>query len=194
MSKSTQSEGSTDIVHEDNQPEVDFTEDEITRAKATSFYDLILYVFKKARGEDRLLPDYTMSFSFLNHREMAKHAYEDLEKSNKVSKDILVLLSGIINTLSPTAMGFTLSSTIKAMSLLPWLSQRMSRAEALLSELLLALCPGIEEDPYAEPNLLGLQLKVWELLSQSAKLTARDKEQKARRTGVDSCKRLSLAY
>ncbi|KAF9123772.1 hypothetical protein BGW39_008709 [Mortierella sp. 14UC] len=111
--KPTQSEGSTDIVHEENQPESDFTEEEITRAKATPFYDLILHVFKKA------------------------------------------------------------------VSLLPKLSQRMSRVEALLSELLLALCPGIEEDPYAEPNLLGLQLKVWELLSQLAKLTARDKEQKA---------------
>ncbi|KAG9070416.1 hypothetical protein KI688_009753 [Linnemannia hyalina] len=160
-----QSDGSTDRFHEENQPEVDLTEEEITRAKATPFYDLILHIFKKTRGEVTTLPDFPTSISSLNHKEMAKYAYKDLDKSSNVSKDII--------------NGIYTSSTIKFESLLPWLSPRMSTVEALLSDLLSALCPGIKEDPYAEPSLLDLQLKVWELLSQFAKLTVRDKEQKA---------------
>ncbi|KAG0264778.1 hypothetical protein BGZ95_003526 [Linnemannia exigua] len=119
--------------------EVDVTDEELSRAKSTPFYDLILCEFKKNS----------------------------------------VLLSGIINTLS-RVQAFTLSPKIKSESLVPSLSSRLPTIEALLSELLLVLCPGLDNDPYAEATLIGLQVKVWELLGNSARETGiKTKEQKA---------------
>ncbi|KAF9115716.1 hypothetical protein BGW39_002972 [Mortierella sp. 14UC] len=92
----------------------------------------------------------------------------------------VVLLSGIINTLSPGVQAFTLSPKIKSESLVPSLSSRLPTIESLLSELLLALCPGLDKDPYAEATLTGLQVKVWELLGNSARETGiKSREQKA---------------
>ncbi|KAG9062689.1 hypothetical protein KI688_004995 [Linnemannia hyalina] len=103
--------------------EVDVTNEELTRAKLTPFYDLIPYVFKKA---------------------------------------------------------FTLAPMIKSESLVPSLSLRLPAIEALLSELLLGLCPGLDKDLYAETMLTGLQAKIRELLGNSVKETGiKAKEQKA---------------
>ncbi|KAF9189011.1 hypothetical protein BGZ51_000187 [Haplosporangium sp. Z 767] len=93
-----------------------------------------------------------------------------------------VLLSGIINTLSPGAGSFTLSPKIKSQSLVPSLSQKLPAIEVLLSELLLALCPDLNEDPHAEATLVDLQAKIWELLGRSAKVNEKNKDQKAVRT------------
>ncbi|KAG0233667.1 hypothetical protein BGW41_001419, partial [Actinomortierella wolfii] len=162
--------------------EIDISEGELSRAKSTPFYDLILYVFKKTRGEAMAVPELPQHFSSMNHCEMAKHALKELGRANEVSKDVLVLLSGIINTLSPGAQTFTLSPKIKSQSLIPSLSVKLPAVETLLSELLLALCPGISEDPHAEATLIGLQAKIWELLFRSAKETPRNQDQKAVRT------------
>lgn len=44
----------------------------------------------------------------------------------------------------------------------------------------MALCPGLDNDPYAEATFTGLQVKVWELLGNSARETGiKTKEQKA---------------
>lgn len=97
-----------------------------------------------------------------------------------IKKKNSVLLSGIINTLSPGVQAFTLSPKIKSESLVPSLSSRLPTIESLLSELLLALCPGMDKDPYAEATLTGLQVKVWELLGNSARETGiKSREQKA---------------
>ncbi|CAO3570987.1 unnamed protein product [Mortierella alpina] len=45
-------------------------------------------------------------------RKTLKTLLEGLEKADEVSKDTLVLLPGIINTLSPGAQAFTLSPKI----------------------------------------------------------------------------------
>ncbi|KAG0247102.1 hypothetical protein BG011_002001, partial [Mortierella polycephala] len=134
------------------------------------------------RGEAVAIPHLPQSFSSLNHGEMAKLALEKLEKADEISKDALVLLSGIINTLSPGAGSFTLSPKIKSQSLVPSLSQKLPAIEVLLSELLLALCPDLNEDPHAEATLVDLQAEIWELLGRSAKVNERNKDQKAVRT------------
>ncbi|KAF9984444.1 hypothetical protein BGZ75_003981 [Mortierella antarctica] len=77
-----------------------------------------------------------------------------------------VLLSGVINTLSPGAQAFTLSPKIKSDSLVPALSLKLPAIEALLLELLLALCPDLKEYPHAEATLIDLQAKIWELLGR----------------------------
>lgn len=69
---------------------------------------------------------------------------------------------------------------IKAESLVSSLSSRLPRIEALLAELLTALCPDLDNDPQAESSLVGLQLKVWELLAKTARDgSSKNKEQKA---------------
>ncbi|KAF8926227.1 hypothetical protein BGZ58_000088, partial [Dissophora ornata] len=70
------------------------------------------------------------------------------------------------------AHAFTLSLIIKSQTLVPSLSLRLPAIEALLSEPLSALCPGLEGDPHVEATLVGLQVKVFELLGQSTKETA----------------------
>jgi hypothetical protein len=90
------------------------------------------------------------------------------------------VLSGIINTISPAAQGFTLSPRIKTESLVPSLSSRLPSVEALLGELLNALAPDQDNDSLAEITLVGLQVKVWELLAKSARDgPPKNKEQKA---------------
>ncbi|KAF9322655.1 hypothetical protein BG006_002169, partial [Podila minutissima] len=132
------------------------------------------------RGEAATLPEIPQSFSSSNHREMFMHARADLEIAGEVDKDTLTVLSGIINTISPAAQGFTLSPMIKAESLMPSLSSRLPSIEALLAELLTALCPDLDNDPQAESTLVGLQVKVWELLAKTARNgSAKNKEQKA---------------
>ncbi|KAF9417759.1 hypothetical protein BGZ94_009868 [Podila epigama] len=168
-------------VEEQGSSEVDVTKEDLIRAKSTPFYELIHHVFKKMRGESSMLPDIPRSYASKNHSELAKRAREELEKADDVSRDTLVLLSGIINTLSPGSCAFTLSPEVKSQSLVPSLSQKLPVIENLMSELLSALCPGLDEDPYAESTLIGLQLKVMELLQQSLGkgATGRTKDQKA---------------
>ncbi|KAG0010614.1 hypothetical protein BGZ82_003351, partial [Podila clonocystis] len=63
---------------------------------------------------------------------------------------------------------------------MPSLSSRLPSIEALLAELLTALCPDLDNDPQAESTLVGLQVKVWELLAKTARDGfAKNKEQKA---------------
>ncbi|KAF9579367.1 hypothetical protein BGW38_004406, partial [Lunasporangiospora selenospora] len=83
-----------------------------------------------------------------------------------VDKDVFVALSGIVNTLSPSALRtFTIASTIKSELMIPSLSKKEPAVTRLLSAPLAALCPELESDPYANPYIWGLQGEIWELLA-----------------------------
>ncbi|KAF9418014.1 hypothetical protein BGZ76_004460, partial [Entomortierella beljakovae] len=49
---------------------------------------------------------------------------------------------------------------------------KLSVVESLLPELLSALYPDLEEDPCADPSLIGLQVKLWSMLGQMANETS----------------------
>ncbi|KAF9991679.1 hypothetical protein BGZ79_004138, partial [Entomortierella chlamydospora] len=179
-------------VGEDDAELLEDLEQQLTRAKATPFYDLIKYVFNKVQGKPADLPEVPEKFTSPNFKEMFMYARTELMKTSLlkrskskvfvIDKDVLVALSGIVNTLLPVALQtFTIASTVKSQSLLPELTQRQPAVEDLLRDLLSALCPGISEDPYTEPTLWGLQGRVWELLSQMGKGTEpKSKDEKVR--------------
>ncbi|KAG0239415.1 hypothetical protein BGW41_007679 [Actinomortierella wolfii] len=156
----------------------------LTPMKATPFYSLIQYAFEKVQGKDVDLPPVPESFSSSNYRELfiyarnglagaAKPASSDKHRKTSkrqaeftIDKDVLVALSGIVNTLSPSALRtFTIAPTIKSDSILPALSYKEPVATKLLSDLVAALCPELEADPYADPSIWSLQGKVWKLLA-----------------------------
>ncbi|KAF9089060.1 hypothetical protein BGX27_002570 [Mortierella sp. AM989] len=167
-------------------------EQQLTRAKVTPFYDLIQYVFNKVQGKPANLPEVPEKFTSPNFKEIFVYARTELMKASLlkrskskvfvIDKDVLVALSGIVNTLSPVALRtFTIAPTVKSKSLLPELTQKQPAVKDLLRDLLSALCPGISEDPYTEPTLWGLQGRVWELLSQMGKgAEPKSKDEKVR--------------
>ncbi|KAF9416615.1 hypothetical protein BGZ76_004620 [Entomortierella beljakovae] len=154
--------------------EIEITCDQLSSAKSTPFYGLIYYLFRKKQGKRSILPAVPRVFSSLNFQEMFTYVKAELEKAEEGDpwkireKDALVILSGIINTLSPEALEtFTIAPTIKEQSLIPSLEVKHPLIEALIEDLLSALCPGISADPYAESNIWSLQTRVWNLLLQS---------------------------
>ncbi|KAF8926343.1 hypothetical protein BGZ47_002800 [Haplosporangium gracile] len=147
-----------------------------SRVKATPFYDLIAYVFLKAKKKSATLPSPLSSALrglSINYQEMYKAALTYLREPGPVEakKDVLVLLSGIINTISPNARQFSLSKKIMAESRLPELdpqSEIHKVVKGLLAELLEALYPDLDKDRYCEPDFVQLQKKVWQLLQDAA--------------------------
>ncbi|KAG0247680.1 hypothetical protein BG011_001088 [Mortierella polycephala] len=159
-------------------------EPQLARAKATPFHGLVQYVFNKAQGKPAQLPEVPETFASPNFKEIFVYVRNELLKASLpdfknarrntkdfvVGKDVLVALSGIVNTLSPTAVQtFTIAPRIKSESVLPTLTERQPAITALMEDLLGALCPGIDTDPYTEPSLWGLQKRVWELLGDIGK-------------------------
>ncbi|KAG0025143.1 hypothetical protein BGZ82_010200, partial [Podila clonocystis] len=109
----------------------------------------------------------------VNHQEMYKAALAYLREPGPVEakKDVLVLLLGIINTVSPNARQFSLSKKIMAESQLPELdpqAETHKTVNGLLAELLKALYPDLDKDRYCEPDFVQLQKKVWQLLQDAA--------------------------
>ncbi|KAF9311339.1 hypothetical protein BG003_007511 [Podila horticola] len=124
-----------------------------SRAKATAFYDLVAYVFLKAKKKSATLP--SPSSSALCHLRLSINYQE------------MVLLPGIINTVSPNARKFSLSKKIMAESRLPELdphSETHKTVKSLLAELLKVLYPDFDKDRCCEPDFVQLQKKVWQLL------------------------------
>ncbi|KAF9545153.1 hypothetical protein EC957_011223 [Mortierella hygrophila] len=147
-----------------------------SRAKATPFYDLIAYVFLKAKKKSATLPSPSSSALCglsVNYQEMYKAALAYLRQPGPIEakKDVLVLLSGIINTVSPNARRFSLSKKIMTESRLPELdpqSETHKIVKGLLAELLKALYPDLDKDRHCEPDFIQLQKKVWRLLQDAA--------------------------
>ncbi|KAF9899018.1 hypothetical protein EC991_009783 [Linnemannia zychae] len=108
-----------------------------------------------------------------NHEELYNAALRKLKESGPVEakKDVLVLLSGIINTLSPDARRFRLSKKIMMESPLPALdpeSQIHTAVKDVLAALLKALYPSLDKDQYSEPDFVKLQEKIGELASKAS--------------------------
>ncbi|KAK3808267.1 MAG: hypothetical protein J3Q66DRAFT_416783 [Benniella sp.] len=113
------------------------------------FKPLIEYIFKKVRGDDAHLPQVPASISY-NHSEMFE-----------------VILSGIINTVSPSMTDLILSDTIMSNSELPTFTKEAHQeaVKGIVRDMLHALCPGIESDSLAVPHLEELQKWVWAQLA-----------------------------
>ncbi|KAF9345756.1 hypothetical protein BGX34_004508, partial [Mortierella sp. NVP85] len=167
--------------------------------KATPFYDLIAYVFLKVKDESATLPSPASSALnelSINHREIYKAARDYLQQPGPVEakKDAMVLLSGIINTVSPNARQFSLSNQIMNESRLPVLDPQSEIHKAvtdLLAELLKALCPDLDEDPYCDPDFVSLQKKVWQLLQDAAN-SKHTRAEKARYTTLQIVQQILL--
>ncbi|KAF9580570.1 hypothetical protein BGW38_002722 [Lunasporangiospora selenospora] len=109
----------------------------------------------------------------INHEELYNAALKKLKEPGpvEVKKDVLVLLSGIINTLSPDSRNFRLSRKIMMESFLPPLdpkSQTYTTINDVRATLLNALYPSLNIDQYCEPDFVNLQQKMWQLLSEAA--------------------------
>ncbi|KAF9142731.1 hypothetical protein BGX30_002339, partial [Mortierella sp. GBA39] len=96
----------------------------------------------------------------------------------------VVLLYGIINTLSPDSRRFRLSKKIMMESSLPSLgpeTQIHTAVKDVLAAMLKALYPSLDKDQYSEPDFVKPQQKMWQLLSETAS-SRKTQEEKARYT------------
>ncbi|GJJ78473.1 hypothetical protein EMPS_10832 [Entomortierella parvispora] len=157
--------------------DVDISEAQIvySRAMSTPFYDLIAYVFQKVKKKPATLPSLIPQGLSKNHKELYKAALCELRKPGLVQakKDVLVMLSGIINTVAPSGRSFTVSKSIMTSSQLPPVdpaSDTHRSVKEVLKRLLDALCPTLEQDPYAEPQFVQLQKTIWKELCRAVDL------------------------
>ncbi|KAG0351254.1 hypothetical protein BGZ54_003345 [Gamsiella multidivaricata] len=156
---------------EGNQETIEEVEGMLSYSMITPFYTLIDYIYRKVRGESAVLPRIPSIISS-NHKEMFECAQQMLlddeapasrSKGSKtqelvLNKDLLVLLSGIINTIPTGAVdNLSLAAKIKSQSALPSFQVKEEPVILLLEDMLLALCPGFDNDPYAVPHLPSLQ-------------------------------------
>ncbi|KAK3808266.1 MAG: hypothetical protein J3Q66DRAFT_354339, partial [Benniella sp.] len=105
------------------------------------FKPLIDYILKKVRGEAANLPQWAL--------DAIKVDNPAAEKKNEfeLRKDVLVILSGIINTISPAMRDLSLSDTIEGNSALPTFKTEayQEAVKGILSDMLHALCPGLQK-------------------------------------------------
>ncbi|KAG0045416.1 hypothetical protein BGZ83_009380 [Gryganskiella cystojenkinii] len=139
-----------------------------------SFHDLITYVFRKVKNKPASLPSSAPRGLSTNHEELYNAALMQLQEPGPVEakKDVLVLLSAIINTLSPDARSFRLSKKIMAESSLIALDPESvihTTVKDVLGDLLKALYPNLDKDQYSEPDFVNLHYKVSKMLSEAAR-------------------------
>ncbi|KAG9071688.1 hypothetical protein KI688_005901 [Linnemannia hyalina] len=165
--------------HSPTEPETDADASEVqivcSRAKSTPFYDLIAYVFQKVKKKPAVLPSFIPGGLSSNHKELYKAALDELRKPGPVQakKDVLVMLSGIINTVVPSGRCFSLSKTIVTSSQLTPVDPNSDTHKAVkevLERLLNALYPSLEKDRYADPQFVQLQKTIWQGLCHAVDL------------------------
>ncbi|CAO3565378.1 unnamed protein product [Mortierella alpina] len=137
----------------------------IARARASPFYDLVDYIFKKMQGQDPSLPALPPELS-PTHNEMFRMAIQLLQEPGDIAKKkhVLTLVSGIINTLSPVGQQFTISLLVKEKSCMASLSYTSKTVDDLRAELQAALYP--DPDDPAAMSVESLQRFVYVSLSQ----------------------------
>lgn len=145
--------------------------------KSSPFYELITYVFRKAKGMTATLPTTAPSGISALHSEMYLAALEELRRPGPVfhKKDVLVILSAIINTVVPSGRRFSISKYVKAASLLPKLDPNSDiylSVTGLPRDLLVALHPQIDHDRHCPPQFGQLKKCVWNLLCSTPEKTA----------------------
>ncbi|KAF9346774.1 hypothetical protein BGX26_001710 [Mortierella sp. AD094] len=150
------------LVKESEQAE-DFEEAEdveelLQTSSVTPFHELVQYIYRKVQRKQAIMPGTPAGLS-KNHKELYIYAQDILARDNApgvkgskaqafvLSKDVLVLLSGIVNAISAEALNKILvAPTIKRDSLLPSFNIKEESVKDLLHEMLVELCPGYEND------------------------------------------------
>ncbi|KAG0051491.1 hypothetical protein BGZ90_006743, partial [Linnemannia elongata] len=150
-------------------------------SRTRPFHPLISYVFKKAQDQHAVLLSSIPSDLSGVLREMYSVALKELSKPGSVvdKKDVLVLLSGIINTVAPSGRRFSISKRISQGSRLRPLDSSSADyrdIKDLLEDLLKNLYPAITDTNSmnrGKPRLRSLKRRVWTLLSEADEETAR---------------------
>ncbi|KAG0247550.1 hypothetical protein BG011_001316 [Mortierella polycephala] len=135
------------------------------RALASPFYELVDFIFKKTQGQNPPLPALPLGLSPI-HNEMFCAALQLLQEPGDVAKKkpLFVLVSGIINTLSPVGQHFTLSPVVEEQSRMSCLLYRSKTIDDLRTDLQKALYP--DPDDPAAMSVESLQRFVYESLLQ----------------------------
>ncbi|KAF9991380.1 hypothetical protein BGZ79_004597, partial [Entomortierella chlamydospora] len=134
------------------------------------FRDFVKYIYQKVQGSSSEMPRIPDNIS-ANHKELLEYALQILSANSRsqnfiLIKDVLVLLSGIVNTVSPDVISkLSLAPVIKQESALPSFNVREESVKGILRDILLALCPEYDDDQYAIPLMANLQTWIWRELS-----------------------------
>ncbi|KAF9321078.1 hypothetical protein BG006_002685 [Podila minutissima] len=151
-------------------------------SKTHPFHPLISYVFKSAQGQHAVLPSSIPNNLSCVLREMYSEALKELGQPGPVvaKKDVLVLLSSIINTVALSGRRFSVSKKISQGSRLPPLdpiSADYQCIKALLKDLLKTLHPSTTNtsslNNRGKPQFQPLKRRVWTLLSEAEEETAK---------------------
>ncbi|KAG0018361.1 hypothetical protein BGZ82_000461 [Podila clonocystis] len=170
-------------VSVDDIEELQDIEEAIASAQSP-FLPLLEYLYKKVKGQDTELPPVHPTFICQEHKELYQYAYDklhakdqedkDKDKGKKdksrpyhVDKDVLVALSGIVNTISPSTRSFTTTSAIKIDSLVMALDEKDEDLAGLMDELAEAYSPEHKEDPLSPLDIESLRMKIWSLLLEN---------------------------
>ncbi|KAG0329180.1 hypothetical protein BG004_002386, partial [Podila humilis] len=139
---------------------------EIEGALATSqspFLPLLEYLYKKVKGHDPELPRAPKTFLCQEYKELYEYAHSR------------VALSGIVNTLAPSAKVLSFAPAMEADCLLEALEEKDEDVAELMSELVEAYSPGHAKDPLAPLEMDCLRRKVWGLLIEHSAASPRAK-------------------
>ncbi|KAF9900010.1 hypothetical protein EC991_008035 [Linnemannia zychae] len=139
----------------------------LSRAKSSPFYELAQYIFHKVQDRLSTLPTVPPGLSFI-HEEMSRLALKLLNEPGDVilKKDVFVIISGIINTISPIGRTLLPSPRIEAASMAFCMSYESQAITALSNDHLRALYP-YEDDP-STMSLESLQKVVYSMLAESS--------------------------
>ncbi|KAI1302547.1 hypothetical protein EDD11_005593 [Mortierella claussenii] len=179
--------------------------EEIIASGQSPFLPLLEHVYKKVQGQDTVLPPVPSSFICQEYKELYQYVYNGLTSAEQdkgkgkdkskgksrcknrdkgrayhVDKEVLMTLSGIVNTISPSTQAFTFTSAIKADSLVVALDEKDVALTELMNELLEAYCPGHEEDPLAPLNVSSLRIKIWGQLAALGATTSATRNMRQR--------------
>ncbi|KAF9377628.1 hypothetical protein BGX21_003136 [Mortierella sp. AD011] len=128
---------------------------EWTPAKSSPFYEIAQYIYDKVNRKPALLPSLPTDIS-TNHKEMFEKAVSLLRKTGDVTrkKEVFVLVSGIINTVSNEGLGFRLSEQIVRESFQTCMTYKSDVVTQLIAEFMNSLYPdGDAAFAMSMPNL-----------------------------------------
>ncbi|KAF9201511.1 hypothetical protein BGZ49_008242 [Haplosporangium sp. Z 27] len=149
-----------------------------TPAQSSPFYEVAHYIYNKAKGKPAWLPSVPKDIS-TNHKQMFERAIDLLCKSDVSSeKEVLVLVSGIINTITESGRGFYLSEQIAQESLQDCMMYRPQAATQLTADFINALYPN--EDGGFAMSIQGLQSFVYAKLAEDTAKWRRTRDDQER--------------
>ncbi|KAF9316352.1 hypothetical protein BG006_003607, partial [Podila minutissima] len=152
---------------------------EWTPAQSSPFYEVARYIYNKVHGKPASLPSVPADLSS-NHKQMFERAVDLLRKSGDVTrnKEVFVLVSGIINTVTKSGLGLHLSERIARESLQGCMTYRSQAITQLMTDLVDALYP--DGDATFDMSMPSLQSFVYTKLAEDTikwRRTKDDQEQ-----------------